>query len=100
MPEPTDDELVAACKRGDDDAFASLVTRYRTRVFGMIVRTVGDTGRAEDLAQDVFLRVYRGLPYFQGRAKFSTWIYRVALNVCLQERQRPVRVEVPAEEPG
>jgi len=100
MPEPTDDELVAGCKGGDDDAFATLVTRYRTRVFGMILRTVGDAGRAEDLAQDVFLRVYRGLPYFQGRAKFSTWVYRVALNVCLQERQRPVRVEVPVDDPG
>jgi RNA polymerase sigma-70 factor (ECF subfamily) len=100
MPEPTDDELVARCKGGDDEAFVALVTRYRARVFGMIARTVTDTGRAEDLAQDVFLRVYRGLPYFQGRAKFSTWVYRVALNVCLQERQRPVHEEVPAEDPG
>jgi RNA polymerase sigma-70 factor (ECF subfamily) len=100
MADLTDEELVARCKDGDDDAFAALVTRYRTRVFGMITRTTGDPARAEDLAQDVFLRVYRGLPYFQGRAQLSTWIYRIVANVCASERQRPVRIEVPAEDPG
>lgn len=100
MTDLTDDELVARCQAGSDDAFSELVTRYRTRVFGMIVRTVGDPERAEDLAQDVFLRIHRGLPYFQGRARLSTWIYRIVLNVCLQERQRPARIEVPAESPG
>jgi RNA polymerase sigma-70 factor (ECF subfamily) len=100
MADATDEELVARCKSGDDEAFAAVVTRYRSRVFGMILRTVGDRGRAEDLAQDVFLRIYRGLAYFQGRAKFSTWVYRVTLNACLEERQRPTRIEVPAEEPG
>jgi RNA polymerase sigma-70 factor (ECF subfamily) len=100
MLDASDDELVAQCKDGNDDAFAALVTRYRARVFGMILRTVGDRTRAEDLAQDVFLRIHRGLAYFQGRAKFSTWAYRVTMNVCLQERQRPQRIEVPVEEPG
>lgn len=100
MAELPDDELVARCKDGDDEAFAALVTRYRARVFGMITRTTGDPARAEDLAQDVFLRVYRGLPYFQGRARLSTWIYRIVANVCASERQRPVRIEVPAEDPG
>jgi RNA polymerase sigma-70 factor (ECF subfamily) len=100
MADLTDDELVARCKDGDDEAFATLVTRYRTRVFGMIVRTVGDPARAEDLAQDVFLRVYRGLPHFQGKSTFSTWLHRIVANVCASERARPVRIEVPAESPG
>jgi RNA polymerase sigma-70 factor (ECF subfamily) len=100
MPDATDDELVARCKAGDEDAFAALVTRYRTRVFGMIVRTIGDRGRAEDLAQDVFLRIHRGLAYFQNRSKFSTWVYRITMNACLEERQRPTRIEVPVDEPG
>jgi RNA polymerase sigma-70 factor (ECF subfamily) len=100
MPDATDDELVARCKEGDDEAFAAIVTRYRARVFGIVLRTIGDRGRAEDLAQDVFLRIHRGLAQFQGRAKFSTWVYRVTMNVCLQERQRPQRIEVPVEEPG
>lgn len=100
MADLSDDELVARCKDGDDDAFAALVDRYRTRVFGMILRTTGDRTRAEDLAQDVFLRVYRGLPYFQGKARLSTWIYRIVANACLSERQRPARIEVPAEDAG
>jgi RNA polymerase sigma-70 factor (ECF subfamily) len=48
---------------------------------------VPDRARAEDLAQDVFLRIHRGLPYFRGEARLSTWIYRIVANVCVQERQ-------------
>jgi RNA polymerase sigma-70 factor (ECF subfamily) len=100
MSDVSDSELVARCQAGSDEAFEQLVARYRVRVFGLILRTIGDTRRAEDLAQDVFLRIHRGLPYFQGQAKLSTWIYRIVLNVCLAEKQRPVRIEVPVEEPG
>jgi RNA polymerase sigma-70 factor (ECF subfamily) len=100
MPDLTDEELVARCQAGGDDAFAELVTRYRTRVFGLIMRTVGNRSTAEDLAQDVFLRVYRGLPYFKGQAKLSTWIYRIVVSVCLQQRQAPSVIEIPVDEPG
>src|SRR5262249_37752967 len=62
------------------------VDRYKDLVFGLIARTVQDRTRAEDLAQDVFLRVHRGLPYFRGEARLSTWIYRIVANVCLHER--------------
>jgi RNA polymerase sigma-70 factor (ECF subfamily) len=57
-------------------------------VFALIARTVQDRSRAEDLAQDVFLRVHRGLPYFRGEARLSTWIYRIVANVCLQDHGR------------
>src|SRR5205823_706393 len=50
---------------------------------------VPDRSRAEDLAQDVFLRIHRGLPYFRGEARLSTWIYRIVINVCTQETSRP-----------
>jgi RNA polymerase sigma-70 factor (ECF subfamily) len=100
MADRTDHELVTQCQGGNDDAFAELVERYRTRVFGLILRTVGDRSRAEDLAQEVFLRIHRGLPYFRGRARLSTWIYRIVVNLCLQERQRPARIEVPVDEAG
>jgi RNA polymerase sigma-70 factor, ECF subfamily len=90
----TDDDLVRQCQAGSDDAFAELVGRYRKLVFGIIARTVGDQARAEDLAQDVFLRVHRGLPYFRGRARVSTWIYRIAINVCLQDQSAPRRIEL------
>jgi RNA polymerase sigma-70 factor (ECF subfamily) len=100
MPGPTDDELVARCRDGSDEAFAELVARYKARVFGIIVRTTGDASRADDLAQEVFLRIYRGLPYFRGQARLSTWIYRVAANVCFEQRHAPARIEVPAEQAG
>src|SRR5258707_12347968 len=81
-------ELVERCRRGDEGAFQELVDRYKDLVFALIARTVQDRSRAEDLAQDVFLRVHRGLPYFRGEARLSTWIYRIVANVCVQDRGR------------
>lgn len=82
-------ELVERCRAGDERAFEELVDRYKNLVFALIARTVQDRSRAEDIAQEVFLRVHRGLPYFRGEARLSTWIYRIVANVCLQERGRP-----------
>ncbi len=80
-------ELVERCRRGDEGAFQELVDRYKDLVFALIARAVQDRSRAEDLAQDVFLRVHRGLPYFRGEARLSTWIYRIVANVCLQDQR-------------
>lgn len=82
-------ELVERCRRGDEGAFQELVDRYKDLVFALIARTVQDRSRAEDLAQEVFLRIHRGLPYFRGEARLSTWIYRIVANVCLQDQTRP-----------
>jgi RNA polymerase sigma-70 factor, ECF subfamily len=82
-------ELVERCRRGDEGAFQELIDRYKDLVFALIARTVFDRSRAEDLAQDVFLRIHRGLPYFRGEARLSTWIYRIVANVSMQERSRP-----------
>jgi RNA polymerase sigma-70 factor (ECF subfamily) len=81
-------ELVERCRQGDEGAFQELVDRYKDLVFGLIARTVPDRSRAEDLAQDVFLRIHRGLPYFRGEARLSTWIYRIIANVCQQAHGR------------
>src|SRR5215510_1736117 len=80
--------LVERCRSGDEGAFEELVDRYKGLVFALIARTVQDRSRAEDLAQDVFLRVHRGLPYFRGEARLSTWIYRIVANVCAQDYGR------------
>src|SRR3978361_2402970 len=82
-------ELVERCRSGDEHAFQELVDHYKDLVFALIARTVQDRSLAEDLAQDVFLRIHRGLPYFRGEARLSTWIYRIVANVCLQEQARP-----------
>ena len=89
-------ELVARCRTGDDLAFGELVERYKNLVYGLVHRLTSDRGAVDDLAQDVFLRVHRGLPYFRGDARLSTWIYRIVANVCHEARSRPV-VEVPME---
>jgi RNA polymerase sigma-70 factor (ECF subfamily) len=86
--------LVERCRTGDEHAFQELVDSYKTLVFALIARTVQDRGRAEDLAQEVFLRMHRGLPYFRGEARLSTWIYRIVANVCLPEHGRPVPVSL------
>ncbi len=87
--------LIERCRRGEEGAFQELVDAYKNLVFALIARTVQDRSRAEDLAQDVFLRVHRGLPYFRGEAKLSTWIYRIVANVCLQDP--PARTTVPLD---
>src|ERR1700733_278347 len=82
-------ELVERCRGGDEGAFQELVETYKDLVFALIARTVQNRSRAEDLAQDVFLRIHRGLPYFRGEARLSTWIYRIVANVCLQDHAKP-----------
>jgi len=93
-----DDVLIQRCRGGDEGAFGELVAKYQHLVYGLIYRLVDQrhqrAGRAqaEDLAQDVFLRIHRGLPYFRGDARLSTWIYRIVQHVCFETRgrQRPV----------
>ena len=88
-------ELIERCRTGDDTAFAELVDRYKDLVYGLIYRMVGDRGLADDLAQDVFLKIHRGLPYFRGEARLSTWIFRIVQNVCVQARSgRPPDVSL------
>lgn len=90
-------ELVERCRAGDERAFQELVDRYKDLVFALIARTVQDRSRAEDLAQEVFLRVHRGLPYFRGEARLSTWLYRIVANVCAQEYGRPAATSIDDE---
>jgi RNA polymerase sigma-70 factor (ECF subfamily) len=90
-------ELIERCRSGNDEtAFAELVDRYKDVVYGLVYRMTSDRSQVDDLAQDVFLKVYRGLPYFRGEARLSTWIYRIVANVCSEARSRR-RPEVPLE---
>ncbi len=70
---------------GDEEAFATLVRRFQDRVLGLAYRYLGDRNAAEDLAQEAFLRVYRAKDRYEPRAKFSTWLYRIVVNLCLNE---------------
>jgi RNA polymerase sigma-70 factor, ECF subfamily len=93
-------ELIARCRQGDETAFRELVDQYKGLVFALTARSVTDRARAEELAQEVFLRVHKGLPYFRGEARLSTWIYRIAANVLAQERPELATVSLDEEPEG
>jgi len=74
--------LVRASQSGDRDAFGTLVSRYASRILNLTSRMLGPAGDAEDVAQETFVAAFRSLPGFQLGAKFSTWLYRIAVNKC------------------
>lgn len=80
-----DGAVVSAFLSGEERAFQELVDRYQTRLLNFIYRTIGDRERAEDLVQEVFIRVYRHLHRFDRSKKFSTWIYTIASNLAKNE---------------
>ncbi|MEX2102580.1 MAG: sigma-70 family RNA polymerase sigma factor, partial [Gaiellaceae bacterium] len=84
MPQPSLDVLRNA-QRGDERAFQSIVVAYQTPVFNYVLRMVNDRALAEDLTQEIFLRVYQGLSGFSLRCRFTTWLFQVAKNRVLDE---------------
>ena len=80
-----DGALVEACLAGDRSAFDSIVERHRRQVYQVCYRFSGNHEDASDLAQESFIRAYRGLKGFKGGASLSTWLYRIAVNVCLNK---------------
>ena len=94
---PSERELIMRARSGDENAFAQLVSAHASSVYGALRRFGLDAGEAEEVAQEVFLRAWRGLARFEGRAKLSTWLYRIAFNEAQRQldRRRP-----PVVEPG
>lgn len=86
-----DAKLVRRAAEGDRSAFGELLRRHQGKVRGLLLRLCGDACLADDLAQEAFLRAYRGLGGFQGRSAFSTWMYRIAYNVYLSQSGRRKR---------
>jgi RNA polymerase sigma-70 factor (ECF subfamily) len=85
---PSDEQLVAAFQSGDVTAFDGLVRRWESKIRGAIYRVLGSEDEARDLAQEAFLKAYRALPGFKGQAKFSSWLYQIALNLCRDRLRR------------
>jgi RNA polymerase sigma-70 factor (ECF subfamily) len=96
-----DDATVERAQRGDRAAFAALVRKYQKRVYATAFHIMGNHGDADDVAQDAFIRAYRGLPRFDGRADFFTWLYRIVVNVALNHvRSRKRQSAEPLEASG
>lgn len=83
--------LVESLRRGEPEAFERLVLSYQHRVFSIARRMLGDRGEAEEVAQEVFLRVHRSVRGFRGEAKLSTWLYAIASRLCLNRLKSPSR---------
>jgi len=79
----SDTELVVRARQGDEAAFEQLVLRHQRYVFNLAYRVLGDYTEAEDMTQEAFVRVWRGLSGFRGQARFTTWLYRIVHNLCL-----------------
>lgn len=95
-----DDWLVRRARGGDVDAYEVLVRRHRTRVFRIALRMLGDRDEAEDVTQDVTLQVWLSLASFTGASTFTTWLYRVVVNRCLDRiRRRPATRPVLDDDP-
>lgn len=92
-----DAALVQAARDGDRAAFEALMHRHLDAVYGHALRFFGDRSTAEDAAQEVFLRVYRSLGDFDGRSSFTTWLYRVTRNVCVDMFRRGRRQPTPVD---
>jgi RNA polymerase sigma-70 factor, ECF subfamily len=78
----TDEELVARVVAGDTDSFNQLILRWERPIYALAYRQLGREEDARDVSQDAFLRAFRALPGFKGQAKFSSWLYRITLNLC------------------
>jgi RNA polymerase sigma-70 factor (ECF subfamily) len=94
----TDEELVARSIAGDAESFNQLVLRWERPIYALAYRVIGRDEDARDVAQETFLRAFRALPGFKGQAKFSSWLYRIALNLCrdwIRRKKRTPVVDMP-----
>ena len=93
----TDEDLVARSRGGDVDSFNQLILRWERPIYALAYRVIGREEDARDVCQETFLRAFRALPGFKGQAKFSSWLYRIALNLCrdwVRRKRRSPLVEV------
>jgi RNA polymerase sigma-70 factor (ECF subfamily) len=98
---PLDEELVAAFQGGDVAAFDTLVHRWERKIQGAIYRLLRSDDEARDVCQEAFLKAFRGLGGFRGEARFSSWLYQIALNLCRDRmRRRKTRAWVSLDELG
>lgn len=84
----TDEHLIGLAANGDGQAFERIVNKYQQAVFNTIFRYTGSRDDVQDLAQEIFIKVWRNAAKFKGKSKFSTWLYRIVVNHCINYRRR------------
>lgn len=93
MAEPVaDGSVVAACQRGERDAFRVLFETYKDRVYSLALYFTGDEALAHDVTQEIFLKLFRRIGDFRGESSFTTWLYRLVANACMDEHRRRRRL--------
>jgi len=90
VPDPTDEALVARYRRGDVDAFRTLVRRHQRALYNFALRQVRTPSVAEDIVQDVFVRIVQNVETFKEESRFSTWAYTIARNLCIDHLRKRV----------
>lgn len=103
--DPTDEELMARCGKGDDQALAALIERHGRKLFGFLLRLLGGRDRAEDAYQEVWMRVMKSAGAYDPRDRFPAWLFTVARNIVIDQerarkRRKEDRLENPDEEEG
>lgn len=88
---------IERCRKGEPDALEPIYHEYKDLVFRICHRFAGDSARAADWAQDVFIHVFKKIGSYNGKSKFSTWLYRVAANYCLDQLKKRTKEEIPLE---
>jgi RNA polymerase sigma-70 factor (ECF subfamily) len=89
--EESDKELIEACRRGEPNAFRALFERQKDKVYSIALRFSGDPAVAQDIAQETFLKLFTRLGSFRGEADFSSWLYRLVVNSCLDQKRKSRR---------
>ncbi len=87
-----DGGVIEACQQGDREAFRQLFEAYKDKVFSIAVYSVGDRAVADDVTQQVFLKLFSAIRQFRGDSEFTTWLYRLVVNACIDERRRHRRL--------
>ena len=95
---PNDTELMTRLAAGDMAALGDLAKRHQDKVLSLSYRVLGDWHRSEDVAQEAFLRVYRAAKRYKPQAKFTTWLYRIVVNLCLDERRKQSKTAATLED--
>lgn len=98
-----EEKWIELARKGDEESFARLMEAHQAKVYSLALRMVTNPDDAAELTQETFLRVWRGLDQFQGNSSFSTWVYRLASNTCIdflrkEKRRRAMSMTVPVEE--